>query len=582
MGREEVKKQNAKSFWVVLTMILSLLVATDAWAQYGLYGSPSVPSYPTQQPTTTAQQAVVYPPVQQQPIPPQPVVTGPSLVAPANQTAVNMVPQPQYTQQLQTQQYPQAVSSAPVYQPSTQPVYPSYTSTNPNYQNVSTSPKSVASYYMPGVTRPAVQTNPQYSPVYQQQTPMYSMPTAPRFGSPQAAAPAPSPQLPNITPVTPQRLNQQPVVSLEKISPQPIAEPEVTVDAGVCCETTCDATCETGTCCEPCCEPCCPWFVSVSGLVLGRDQANRVWTSYQANREANQIMNTQDIEMSWAGGGEITFGRSFCCGAYGIEATYWQLAQVTGHASITNPNGVSTPLDMRYLVVGPSGAQENMSDLFDNALEHRLRRSNEAYNVEVNALYYGQPGQGFCGHTFNWLVGARFLKFDDDLLFSSLESGSWEASGGINEGYLGDKVENYLAGVQIGFQARSPQWNRFSTFLTTKFGIYNNHIKNDFMLYRGDGYDARVQPASGVSGSYPVHSTANVFSTVAEVNIGLEWNFSSRLSAGVGYRVIAISGIGLADNQIPFYIVDIPEIERIDCNGDLILHGAFASLTYGF
>jgi hypothetical protein len=40
--------------------------------------------------------------------------------------------------------------------------------------------------------------------------------------------------------------------------------------------------------------------------------------------------------------------------------------------------------------------------------------------------------------------------------------------------------------------------------------------------------------------------------------------------------------VGLADAQIPQYIVDIPEIAHIDSNGDLILHGAFAGLTYNF
>ena len=57
---------------------------------------------------------------------------------------------------------------------------------------------------------------------------------------------------------------------------------------------------------------------------------------------------------------------------------------------------------------------------------------------------------------------------------------------------------------------------------------------------------------------------------------------NERISAGVGYRLIAISELGLADNQIPFYIVDIPEIRRVDSNGDLLLHGGFASLTIGF
>lgn len=606
-GERKKMKQNRKSLLAIAVMAWALFTATNAWGQYGLYGSTSASdaSAYTTQSASSPQPAVVYPAVGQQPFETQAGVTGPSLVAPSGQAAgaatsgPQYTPTPQYAQPQQTPQYVQyAQPQAPQYlqpqapqypqatqygqTPATTPQYPSYQASGvpvPNYPSYQASPQPspqpVVSYRLQGVVQqPFAQPNASYagtapqqvSGYAPQQASMYNVPMSPRFGTPQAP---------------------QTISSLENISPQPIADPSHNGVVDNYCDTPCESACETPcTSCEtvPCCEPCCtlPWYVSVSGLVLGRDQANRVWTSHQANEEANQIMNTQDIEMPWAGGGEITLGRSFCCGTYGIEATYWQLGQVTGRASVTNPNGVSTPLDLRYLEVGPVGDRVLVSTLFDGAEEHRLRRSNEAYNVELNALYYGRPGDGFYGSSVNWLVGARFLKFNDDLLFSSLASGSWGGSGGVNEGYLGDNLENYLVGVQVGFQARSASWHRLSTLLTTKFGVYNNHIKNDFMLYRGDGYNAQIQPASGLSGGYPIHSTANVFSTVAEVDLGVEWNFNSRLSAGVGYRVIAISGIGLADNQIPFYIVDVPEIERIDCNGDLLLHGAFASLTYGF
>jgi hypothetical protein len=498
--------------------------------------------YLAQQPNTSAE--------------PQANLNGPSLVAPSNGLSENVysqqpaVPYPQqqpvqYGNQ-QSVQYPQQqyVNDSQQYQAqASTPAYPSYqSSANVSYGN---------------------------APVQQQAT-MYQMPTAPRFGT---QGPTPVPDRPTYQAPVPQ---PHPGVTPQPLMPQSVVQPDTTgATCGSCNETTCGETC-----CEAPCESCCtlPWYASVSGLMLSRDQANRVWTTYQTTSEANQLMNTQDIHMKWAGGGEVTVGRSFCCGLYGIEGTYWQLAKVTGHASMTHAGGVSTPLDLRYLEVG--GAL--LTTLFDNAIEHRLTRSNEAYNAEINAVYYGQPGQGFAGHTVNWLVGARFFKFQDDLLFGSLASGTWGGAGGVNEGYLADNIENNLVGIQVGFQARSPSWHRFSTFLTTKFGLYNNHIKNDFLLYRGDGAVAVAQPASGITGTYPVHSSVNVLSTVAEVNLGIEWNFNERLSAGIGYRLISVSGIGLADNQIPDYIVDIPEISRLDSNGDLLLHGGFANITLGF
>jgi hypothetical protein len=38
----------------------------------------------------------------------------------------------------------------------------------------------------------------------------------------------------------------------------------------------------------------------------------------------------------------------------------------------------------------------------------------------------------------------------------------------------------------------------------------------------------------------------------------------------------------LADDQFPQYIVDMPEIAHIDNHSSLLLHGAFAGLTYNF
>jgi len=62
----------------------------------------------------------------------------------------------------------------------------------------------------------------------------------------------------------------------------------------------------------------------------------------------------------------------------------------------------------------------------------------------------------------------------------------------------------------------------------------------------------------------------------------LEWQFAENWSAQVGYRVVAITGVGLADNQIPQDIADIPEIGDIDSNGNLVLHGAFAGVRFNF
>jgi hypothetical protein len=182
------------------------------------------------------------------------------------------------------------------------------------------------------------------------------------------------------------------------------------------------------------------------------------------------------------------------------------------------------------------------------------------------------------------LVGVRYFKFDEDLNLATLDAGnSWGANGGANEAYLDTSVENDMVGVQIGCLFQHRIGCRGSFFLTPKFGLYNNHIEHRFHLYRGDGVAAVPSAARGMSGSYPVEADTDVVSFMTEVNVGLQWQVSPRWIVFGGYRVVAISGgVALADNQIPQYIIDTPEIEDIDTNGSLVLQGVFLGGAFRF
>lgn len=327
----------------------------------------------------------------------------------------------------------------------------------------------------------------------------------------------------------------------------------------------------------------CPWYLGGKGLIMGRNKSNKVWTSHDPDQESNQLTNTNDIPLEWRGGGEIRFGRKFCCGLYGIEATYWTLSPFNGLHSTLPPgaNGVSTPLDLRWVQFGVG---DPLSGYFDNANEHRLWRRNEFQNIELalvrNSLWCDDPCNPW---DMRWQAGIRFFRFDEDLTFGSrAHAGSWGADT-ANEAYIDEQIENYLVGFQFGCEAGYNLGYNLRVYAAPKFGIYNNHIKNDFNIYRGDGTVAQIDGASGMGAySYPVHSTKDVLSFLTEIDLGLQWKFAPRWSASVGYRVAVATGIGFADHQIPMYLVDVPEIADIDHNGDLILHGGYAGLEYNF
>jgi hypothetical protein len=285
---------------------------------------------------------------------------------------------------------------------------------------------------------------------------------------------------------------------------------------------------------------------------------------------------------------------------FGIEATYWGLETLEGYSVQAVPGGtVSTTL----LVDGIEFAGINGTVYFDGAAEHVVRRRNEIYNLEVNFLGspsfgygagYGAYGLGGTGihHgvgvgygrlAIGWALGIRYFQFEENLLFGALNDGrTWGEGGGIYEAYLEDNVRNNLLGFQFGFDLSyhlTPCWR---VFAAPKLGIYNNRAENYFVLRRGDGVIANPTAASGVTGPYPVRSSEDTVAFLSEVDLGIDWQVGPHWSLFLGYRVMFATGIALADNQVPAYVVDIPEIADIDTNGDLVLHGAFAGVAIRF
>ncbi len=349
-----------------------------------------------------------------------------------------------------------------------------------------------------------------------------------------------------------------------------------------CCNATCSPDYGYGfgptQCCQP--MPRDSWYASAAGLYMDRSKSRRVWTTYENNNNANQLMNTHDADTDWEAGADLRLGRSFACNRWALELGYWSVNNFEATSSQTHANGVSSPLqfnDLEFAIGDP------VANYFDNAAEHRLSRSNELHNVELNIIE-GQLPSGGCGPwSHRMLFGVRYFKFDEDLTFSTLDlGGTWGGNGGLDQVALSDSVKNDLVGVQLGCLFERQVGCRTRFFVTPKFGVYNNRVEHRFDLRRGDGTAAMPTAFSGVSGSYPVESRTDVVSFLSEANIGLQYQASARWTLFGGYRVVVLTNVGLADNQIPQFIVDIPEIADIDTDGSLVLQGAFFGATRQF
>jgi len=365
--------------------------------------------------------------------------------------------------------------------------------------------------------------------------------------------------------------NQQP----NQPAPAPLTAEEA---AGVADGSCLDACCEGTLCCDR-------WFGSLAGLILGRDNPNPFWTTYESNNNPNQVMNTEDASADWSGGAEVRFGRWFdcgwlasdCCNARnGLEVVYFFVSPMDGFYSVRGdqfPAGtVSSTIDLQDPTT-PSGNVEiggnDSATYFDGAAEQRIWRQDEVHNIEINFLRQRLDGSAV---DITWLVGIRYFRFNEGLIYGSVEDGfNFGDNGGANEAYLNIQSTNDLLGPQIGVRMDYQLWNNFGLYATPKMGIFGNRVHTRAHLYSGDGLEG-----------YDIYGNACDFSFLAQIDAGVNYAITDNWRVFLGYRLIAVSGITLSDNQFPHYLAATDELAVPDTNGDLILHGGMAGVEFRY
>lgn len=320
----------------------------------------------------------------------------------------------------------------------------------------------------------------------------------------------------------------------------------------------------------------CPWYASVSALVMGRSDGSGFWSSYKTT-ELREQGGWSQMPMSWKWGGEVRFGRRFCCGCtpYALEASYWTTAALTGYRSTTYPGDtVNTVLNVNNITF--LGQQANT--WFQGADEQTLSRRDEYHNIEVNLVREQLAWACDSPWDIGWSVGIRYFRFQESLVYDSIMPG--HTAGSIYDAYLSDDITNNLLGVQFGFDAAYNVCNGLRVFITPKVGVYNNYLDSTFQAQLGDHVTNGISTPYGVT--YPVHGTRNAVSFLTQIDLGADYQFTRNWSVRGGYRVLAATGIGFADDQFAQAICDIPELQSVQNSSSLVLHGAFFGLTYNF
>lgn len=319
------------------------------------------------------------------------------------------------------------------------------------------------------------------------------------------------------------------------------------------------------------------WYGSVAGLAMTRDRGNKLWTTFETGNNPNQLVFTPDSD--WAGGVEFRVGRYICCGQYSMEAVYWILDEMEGaidfNAAANGLVSVGTPLNVSLPDVEFLSDGTDLDAIFDGAAEHRLRRASDFQNLEINLLGHNYTGCRFQG---SWLAGFHFLRFREGLVFGSVAGGFTFGQDLAEEAYINADVENNLIGFHIGGRGEYNATGRLSVYAAPSVGIYGNHISQNSAIYRGTG-ELATNVDSGATMLFD--SSKDDFAMIGQIDVGLAYQLANWRIFG-GYRAMALSGVALADNQIPFYVGAEDEWLDIDSNGHVILHGTYAGAECRF
>jgi hypothetical protein len=158
------------------------------------------------------------------------------------------------------------------------------------------------------------------------------------------------------------------------------------------------------------------------------------------------------------------------------------------------------------------------------------------------------------------------------LLWTSVAGGfNFGDNGGADQANLNVHCENDMAGFQIGALVNYKLTNRLSIFGLPKMGIFGDYAQAESRYYRGDGIV-----------NFDIVGHKDTVSFLGSFDLGLNYDVGQRWSIVGGYRVVAVSGIALSDNQIPHFLAAASEFADVKTNGDLIVHGAFLGATFRF
>ncbi len=309
------------------------------------------------------------------------------------------------------------------------------------------------------------------------------------------------------------------------------------------------------------------WIFGIYGIGFLRDYEDDIILSYNP---VGDVLASTSADNGLMGGFETMIGRRGCNGA-GWEARYWGL--YPGQSSATILNATTSLRDFQFITDPTSGF--DAYNIFNTSNDHRVYRDNQFHNVELNLL-----GNAGCNgsRSYEWIAGFRWFEFDEYFQYSAFNT-----AGGYPPRYdYNIDVSNTLLGFQMGGRKEICCGSKFRLHLGGRAGVFNNHIRSRQFFVNDTGVYGQLNAGGGAGNDYDYTSTKNDLAVLGELDLGMSYQFSCCARVRAGYRVIGISGVALAPNQIPRNFTDTMDLQRIKSNGGLILHGFYVGGEFCF
>lgn len=196
----------------------------------------------------------------------------------------------------------------------------------------------------------------------------------------------------------------------------------------------------------------------------------------------------------------------------------------------------------------------------------------------------------------NGLAGLRYFRMDEDwqnaVQFSVVDPTTNTPNAGEHTQYSGGfppgddatlfhdiETDNRLIGFQLGCSMNWLVGCKWNFFADSNFGVYNNDINVYQRVYNDGGGVVRFV---GDGTSVAVRSSRNEVATIGELRLGVGYQVSCNCRLTAAYRLMGVSGVALAVEQVQGNFQNRELLSHIDGNDSILLHGLQTGVEFKY